>query len=195
MESTMQPKATAIEGAAASNDPALAHADIGLDQTTFFKTMLRELSGTIEEVVGVERASGYIATVGSAVADWLNAAYHAELGQSEFDVQRLAHVFVDLKDRIDGGFYIKSITADEITLGNSRCPFGDAVLGRPSLCMMTSNVFGRIAAENQGYARVRLDRTIAQGHGECDVVVSLRAESDRQPHEREYYRTAHLEIG
>ena len=33
---------------------------------------------------------------------------------------------------------------DRIVLGNRRCPFGEKVLGRPSMCMMTSNVFGSI---------------------------------------------------
>lgn len=33
--------------------------------------------------------------------------------------------------------------------------------------MMTSNVFGAIAAENQGYAKVALEKTIAQGDGHC----------------------------
>ena len=31
------------------------------------------------------------------------------------------------------------------------------------MCMMTSNVFGHIAAENVGYAKVELQETIARG--------------------------------
>jgi hypothetical protein len=40
--------------------------------------------------------------------------------------------------------------------------------------MMTSNIFGHIAAENLGYSKVELQRTIAEGHSECRVVVYLR---------------------
>jgi hypothetical protein len=54
--------------------------------------------------------------------------------------------------------------------------------------MMTSNVFGAIAAENLGYARVALERTIAEGHGECRVVVYLRPTDDGSAIEgREYF--------
>jgi hypothetical protein len=54
--------------------------------------------------------------------------------------------------------------------------------------MMTSNVFGYIAAQNLGYAAVELDRTIAQGHPDCRVVVHLRPTPDTEPNAREYYR-------
>ena len=47
-------------------------------------------------------------------------------------------------------------------------------MGRPSLCMMTSNVFGSIAARNLGYARVELQETIAEGAPGCRVTVHLR---------------------
>jgi hypothetical protein len=39
---------------------------------------------------------------------------------------------------------------------------------------MTSNVFGSIAAENLGYAKVVLEETIAQGDPGCRVVVHIR---------------------
>lgn len=63
---------------------------------------------------------------------------------------------------------------DRIVLGNRRCPFEDKVVGRPALCMMTSNVFGGIAAENLGYAKVEIQQAIARGDAECQVVVHLR---------------------
>jgi hypothetical protein len=36
--------------------------------------------------------------------------------------------------------------------------------------MMTSNVFGSIAAENLGDAKVVIDRAIARGDKECKVI-------------------------
>lgn len=47
-------------------------------------------------------------------------------------------------------------------LGNRACPFGDKVIGHPALCMMTSNVFGSIAADNLGYAKVVVEEAIAR---------------------------------
>ena len=161
---------------------------IGLDRDVFFRRMLRELSGTIEAIVGVEQASGYVAAVGAAIGDWINEAYHAEMGPADFDMDTVAAVFVDLKNRIDGGFFIKAIEADRIVLSNTRCPFGEQVHGRPSLCMMTSNVFGRIAADNLGYARVALEETIAAGNDRCEIVVHLRPQDAVTPNEREYFR-------
>jgi predicted ArsR family transcriptional regulator len=149
-------------------------ADIDLTLDSFVLKLLRELTGAMEAVIGTEEASAYIARVGCVIGDWLNAAYHAELGPAAFDVPTVARIFVDLKDRIEGGFEVSRIEPDRIVLTNRRCPFGDYVKGRTPLCMMTSNVFGRIGAENFGYARVELDKTIARGDPGCLVVVHLR---------------------
>jgi hypothetical protein len=55
--------------------------------------------------------------------------------------------------------------------------------------MMTSNVFGRIAAENLGYAKVELQETIAMGHPGCRVVVHLRPSTVTEAADgREYFR-------
>ena len=72
-------------------------------------------------------------------------------------------MLVDLKRRIQGDFRVIEEDADRIVLGNRACPFGDKVLGRPSMRMMTSNVFGHIAADNLGYARVELQETVSRG--------------------------------
>lgn len=166
----------------------MAIAAVGLDRERFLRKLVRELSGTIERVVGVEDASGYVAAVGGIMGEWLDEAYHAELGKEDFDPETVARIFVDLKRRIEGGFYIVAIEPDRIVLRNTRCPFGEDVLGRPSLCMMTSNVFGRIAADNLGYARVRLSEVIANGDPECHVVVYLTPQDGLEADEREYYR-------
>jgi len=43
------------------------------------------------------------------------------------------------------------------------------------MCMMTSNVFGSITAENLGFAKVELRETIAAGSTGCVVVVHLNS--------------------
>jgi len=96
-------------------------------------------------------------------------------------------VLVDLKRRIQGNFFIIEEDEDKIILGNTACPFAEKVIGRRSMCMMTSNVFGHIAAENLGYGKVELQRTIAEGHSECRVVVYLRPTAEAEKAEgREY---------
>jgi hypothetical protein len=59
--------------------------------------------------------------------------------------------------------------------------------------MMTSNVFGYIAAQNLGYARVELNNTIAMGHPGCKVVIHLRPIAESGMGVREYFRGDKLE--
>jgi predicted ArsR family transcriptional regulator len=163
-------------------------AAIPLDRDSFMRSLIRELAGTLENVVGVEDASGYISVVGAAIGENIDGAYRKALAVSKLSREQVAEVLVDLKRRIEGDFYVIEESADRIVLGNRACPFGDKVLGRPSMCMMTSNVFGHIAAENLGYAKVELQRTIANGDRECRVVVHLRPETGEEASGREYFR-------
>ncbi len=147
--------------------------DIPLERDVFLRTLLRHLSGTIEGVVGVDEAEGFVSVVGQKIGDEINEAYQQALNVDGLSRRQVAAVLVDLKRRIQGDFYVIEEGEDRIVLGNRACPFGDKVLGRQSLCMMTSNVFGLIAAENLGYARVEIDEAIARGDGRCVVVVHL----------------------
>lgn len=163
-------------------------ADVDLDRDVFMRTLIRELSGTLEDVVGLEDASGFISVVGTTIGDRIGQSYRDALRVEKLSRSQVAEVLVDLKRRIEGQFHVIEESDDRIVLGNKACPFGDKVLGRPSMCMMTSNVFGGIAADNLGYARVELQRTIAAGHGECRVVVHLKHDAAARGAEgREYF--------
>jgi hypothetical protein len=53
---------------------------------------------------------------------------------------------------------------------------------------MTSNVFGKITADNLGYACIELEQTIAAGDTGCKVVVHLDFVEHLEPVEfREYF--------
>jgi hypothetical protein len=148
--------------------------DLHLDRDVFLRTLIRELSGTLQDVVGLPEASGFVSVVGQRVGDQLNTTYKAALQVSRLSREQVGSVLVDLKRRINGDFFIIEESEDKIVLGNRACPFAEKVLGRPSMCMMTSNVFGSIAAQNLGYAKVALEQTIAQGAPGCRVVVYLK---------------------
>ena len=165
----------------------VASQPLPLERDVFLRTLIRELSGTLEDVVGLSEASGFISVVGQRMGDQINEDYKSALSVDRLSREQVGAVLVDLKRRIQGDFYIIEETDEKIVLGNRACPFGDKVLGRPSMCMMTSNVFGAIAAENLGYAKVSLEETIAQGHGGCRVVVYLKATSESKAAQgREY---------
>jgi predicted ArsR family transcriptional regulator len=169
------------------SDPETA--SVTLERDLFLRRLLRELAGTLEDVVGIDEASGYISVVGAAIGEQIDAEYRRALGVERLSREQVARVLVDLKRRIQGDFYVIEETPERIVLGNRACPFGELVRDRPSLCMMTSNVFGRIAAENLGYARVELPETIARGHPGCRVVVRLVPGEAPDPQGREYFGT------
>lgn len=150
-------------------------AAVPLDRDVFLRTLLRHLAGTLQNVVGLEEASGFISVVGQEIGDEVNHAYLTALAVSSLNPVQVGEVLVDLKRRIQGDFYIIEQDDEKIVLGNRACPFAEKVVGRPALCMMTSNVFGSIAAENLGYAKVVIEQAIARGDPGCRVVVHLKA--------------------
>ena len=122
------------------------------------------------------------------MGEQIDAACRKAINVERLSREQVSDVLVDLKRRIQGEFFILEEREDRIVLGNRACPFGAFVEGRPSLCMMTSNVFGSIAAQNLGYARVEIEEAIALGHPGCRVVVHLRPSGAPEPNAREYFR-------
>src|ERR1700733_5234014 len=141
----------------------IAEASVPLDRDVFLRSLIRELAGTLEEVVGLKDASGYISVVGRKIGEQMNHDYKTALATPQLNREQVSSVLVDLKRRIQGEFFVIEENDEKIVLGNRVCPFADKVVGRPAMCMMTSNVFGSIAADNLGYAKVVLEETIAQG--------------------------------
>jgi predicted ArsR family transcriptional regulator len=162
---------------------------VPLERDVFLRTLLRHLAGTLQDVVGLDEASGFVSVVGQRIGDELNAAYTSALAVEQLSREQVADVLVDLKRRIQGDFFIIEEDDEKIVLGNRACPFAEKVVGRPALCMMTSNVFGSIAAENLGYAKVVLEQAIARGDHGCRVVVYLTpSEAAQQATGREYFK-------
>jgi predicted ArsR family transcriptional regulator len=162
---------------------------IPLERDVFLRTLIRELAGTLQDVVGLEEASGFISVVGQRIGDQINESYREALDVPHLTREQVADVLVDLKRRIQGDFYVISQDDEKIVLGNRACPFEEKVIGRPAMCMMTSNVFGLIAAENLGYAKVALEETIARGDPGCRVVVFLRPTPEAEEAKgREYFQ-------
>ncbi len=170
---------------------ALAQAEaseIGFDRDVFLRSLIHELSGVLQDVVGLAEASGFVSLVGQRIGDQFNDAYRKAFDKPVLSRAEVAAAMVDLKRRIGGQFYIVEESEHQIVLGNRACPFAEKVIGRPSMCMMTSNVFGSIAAQNLGYAKVELQKTIAEGAAQCRVVIHLRPEVGDAPG-REYFKT------
>ncbi|MDF5733017.1 MAG: methanogen output domain 1-containing protein [Rhizonema sp. PD38] len=162
--------------------------NVPLERDLFLRTLIRELSGTLQDVVGLQEASGFISVVGQSMGRQINQDYRSGLEVSNLSRQQVADVLVDLKRRIQGGFYIIEENDEKIVFGNRVCPFAEHVSNRPAMCMMTSNVFGTIAADNLGYAKVELQETLAQGDSRCKVVIYLKpTEESEDAAGREYF--------
>lgn len=160
-----------------------------LERDVFFRTMLRELSGALQNLVGLEEASGFISIVGQNMGRQINHDYKSALQVSNLSREQITEVLLNLKHRIGGDFYVIEETDEKIVFGSPTCPFAEKVVGRPSMCMMTSNVFGSITADNLGYAKVELQETIANGDAGCKVVVYLNPTSEAEDViGREYFK-------
>jgi len=70
---------------------------VELDRDLFLRTLIRELSGTLEDVVGLEEASGFVSAVGQRIGDQINLSYRSALGVELLSKQQVADVLVDLK--------------------------------------------------------------------------------------------------
>jgi predicted ArsR family transcriptional regulator len=134
-----------------------------------------------------------VSVVGQKIGEQIDRQYKTALKVSNLNREQVSQVLVDLKKRINGDFYIIEENDDKIVLGNRTCPFEDKVIGRPAMCMMTSNVFGSIAARNLGYAKIELKETIAQGNLGCRVLVYLKpTEESKAARGREYYKPSEV---
>ena len=76
--------------------------DLPINRDVFLRNLLRQLSGTLEEVVGQEEASGFISIVGQHIGEWMNDEYREGLHTDSLSFEQLRDALVDLKRRIDG---------------------------------------------------------------------------------------------
>lgn len=170
------------------NKQQIKNLDLPLQRDLFLRSLIRELAGTLQDLVGQEEANGYISIVGQNMGEWINQTYKDSLNLDKLDATQVAAVLIDLKARINGNFQLLEYSQEKMVFTNDRCPFEDKVLDRPCMCMMTSNVFGSITADNLGYAKVELKKTIANRDGECHVTVyTSRTEESEAAEGREYF--------
>ncbi len=79
--------AASIRGSTMPDDLPLSAVPVALDRDRFLRNLLRELSGTLESVVGIDEASGYISVVGGAVGEQIDSDYRAALNVEQADAR------------------------------------------------------------------------------------------------------------
>lgn len=173
----------------ASNAPStsIGSLDIDLDQHGLVNNLVAGMAELLETIAGVDDACAYISGIAARLGSDIEKQYKAALGVQNFNRDQLIETLVDLKNRAGGEFSLVEEDEDRVVFGNCACPLGDAAANHPSLCMLTSNIFGRLAANAVGYAAVDLERTIARGAPDCRVVLYLKR-MELGPDTREYFR-------
>jgi uncharacterized protein len=161
--------------------------DIDFDHHRLLDTLVAGMAGLLETTAGIEDASTYVASIAARLGTEIEKRYKAALGVQTFSRTQLPAILIDLKNRAGGTFFVVEENDDHIVLGNCACPLGNAVRNHPSLCMLTSNIFGLLAANTLGYAAVDLEQTIATGAAGCRVVIHLKR-TELRPDTREYFR-------
>jgi endonuclease/exonuclease/phosphatase family metal-dependent hydrolase len=86
--------------------------EVQLDRDVFLRRLLRELAGTLQDIVGLQEASGYISVVGAAMGEHIDAEYRRALAVERLSRAQVAEVLVDLKRRIHGDFFVIEETED-----------------------------------------------------------------------------------
>lgn len=172
---------------ATATPPDIGALNIDFDHDNLFGALVANMADVLETTAGVEDASAYVSSIAARLSVDIETQYKAALGVQSLNRAQLPAILVDLKNRADGEFFVIEDEEDHIVLGNCACPLGNAVLNHPSLCMLTSNIFGLMAANVVGYAAVDLEQTIASGAPACRVVIQLKR-TELRSGTREYFR-------
>lgn len=160
---------------------------IDFDHHRLLDTLITGMADLLETTAGVEDACAYVSSIAARLGADIEKQYKTALGVQNLNRDQLLAALVDLNKRADGAFSIIEENEDHIVLGNCKCPLGNAVINHPSLCMLTSNIFGVMTANAVGYAAVDLEQTIAKGAAACRVVLHFKR-TELNPDTREYFR-------
>ncbi|AZO77580.1 MULTISPECIES: methanogen output domain 1-containing protein [unclassified Bosea (in: a-proteobacteria)] len=177
----MTPSATNV------TSPSIGSLDIKFDHHGLFNALVANMAELLETIAGVEDACVYVSSIAARLGADIEKQYKAALGTQNLNRSQLIEVLIDLKNRAGGSFSLIEQDEDRVVFGNCACPLGKAAANHPSLCMLTSNIFGRMAANTVGYAAVDLEQTIARGAPGCRVVLHLKR-TELGPDTREYFR-------
>ncbi|WP_186418234.1 methanogen output domain 1-containing protein [Bosea sp. CS1GBMeth4] len=171
----------------ATTMPNISSLDIDFDDHVLSDALVAGMAELLETIAGPEDACAYVSSIAARLGADIEKQYKAALNVQHLNRNQLVAVLIDLKNRAGGGFSLTEQDEDRLVFGNRACPLGKAASNHPSLCMLTSNIFGRMTANAVGYAAVDLERTIARGDSDCRVVVHLRRTA-LEPDTREYFR-------
>ncbi|MCC5633029.1 hypothetical protein LC613_36505 [Nostoc sphaeroides CHAB 2801] len=89
-----------------SLDHQVQSLELPIERDQFLCTIIRELAGTLQDVVGIKEAAGFLNVVGYRTGQHVNQIYHNGLQLSNLSREQVTAVLVDWKRRIQGDFYV-----------------------------------------------------------------------------------------
>ncbi len=160
----------------------------GFGRESFLRALVVQLANAVEAQQGPDAAQRAIGQVAADIGGQMELEYRQATGTtgSTLSAEQIADCVVRLKAAIGGSFRVVDVTDERIVLVNGHCPFGPDVRRSPSLCRVTTAVFGGIAARSTGRAAVTLEERIAVGDPGCRVVIHL-GESAAGAHRAHHY--------
>jgi anti-sigma regulatory factor (Ser/Thr protein kinase) len=189
VETSVQPPRRTVNPLPHLNE---AKEGVGFGRDSFLRALVVQLATAVEQREGPDVAQRAVAQVAVDIGGQMEQEYRHAKGTPDrpLSVAEIAECLVRLKSAIGGSFRVVEVTPERIVLVNSHCPFGPEVQRSPSLCRMTSAVFGGIAAQNTGAAAVSLEERIAVGDLGCRVVVHLGAAAEAAQRAHHYTASA-----
>jgi predicted ArsR family transcriptional regulator len=145
---------------------------VDLNRTKFLKQIITGMCETIEPNLLKEALEKSSTDFGKEVSD-IYKKFH---NTTKLTKTQLIDSIIDAMNKLGAHFSLISQDKEKIVFRNSKCLFGSEIKKCPLLCITTSSIVGKIIAENLGYSRVELKRSIANGANEDIMRVYLNKE-------------------
>lgn len=143
---------------------------VDINQIRFLKEMLVKICQNIN----AKQLKDAIDKTSTNIGKDISEIYKRFHGVNKLTKSQLTDSIIDAMNKLGGNFSLVAEDGEKITLKNSKCLFGPSVKQCPMLCIATSNIIGTIVAENIGYGKVELRKTIAKGNSEDTIIVHLK---------------------
>jgi hypothetical protein len=111
--------------------PVVSELPVPPEGALFLRTLLRHPAGTLQKVVGVEEAAGFIRVLGQETGEEINQGCREALGVSRLTRERVADVLVDLGRRTQGDFHVIEQDDEKFVQGDRAGPSAEKVIDRP----------------------------------------------------------------
>ncbi|MBW2980078.1 HTH domain-containing protein [Candidatus Woesearchaeota archaeon] len=145
----------------------LWYVPVDLNKENFLNKLVIQIAANSDDKKAIKSAA-------SKMADHIVELYKGYYGIDKLNFDQVVEAIEDAQEKIGGKAEVIEKADKHLTLKCTKCPFGDNVKLCRHLCYVTSNILGKLASKNLGYAKVNIKKAIAQGADHCLVEVYLK---------------------